>query len=112
MTTSTTTTSRWRDIRRVSVASGVVATTTVPANTVTSRPVVATLTPRPDAMSGSSPVGRNSLVTETKIAPARVSRPTHGKDGRTDGLDGRADTAGPCRTRGWSAGDQRRADVT
>ena len=30
-------------------------------------------------MSGSSPVGRNSLVTETKIAPARTRSPIQGK---------------------------------
>jgi hypothetical protein len=32
-------------------------------------------------MSGRRPVGRNSLVTETKIAPARTRRPTQGKAG-------------------------------
>jgi len=55
-----------------------VATTTVPAKIVTSKPVVERLTSRSRAISGSRPVGRNSLVTDTKIAPARVRRPTQG----------------------------------
>ena len=49
------------------------------AKIVTSRPTCDGLTSRSRAMSGSSPVGRNSLVTSTKIAAARVSRPTQGK---------------------------------
>src|SRR5690554_6886002 len=77
-TRSTTKTRLLREYLRVRAASGVVAMTTVPAKTVTRRPAVEMLTPSSLAMSGRSPVGRNSLVTETKMAPASVSRPIQG----------------------------------
>jgi hypothetical protein len=73
-----------REYVRVSAASGVVASTTVPAKTVTSNPAVERLTSSSVAISGRRPVGRNSLVTETKMAPARVSSPIHGNAGDAD----------------------------
>src|SRR3954469_3576683 len=68
---------------RVSTARGVVASTTVAANAVTRMPAWDTETPRPRAMSGSRPAGRNSPVIETKMAPARGTRPSIGT--RSDG---------------------------
>ncbi|WAB84916.1 hypothetical protein OVN20_04995 [Microcella daejeonensis] len=60
-------------------ASGAVVTTTVPAKIVTRRPTCASVTSRSAAICGSRPVGRNSLVTQTKIAVARVMSPSQGK---------------------------------
>ena len=48
-------------------------TTTVIAKIVTSSPTCETETFSSPAMSGSSPVGRNSLETEAKIAPEMTS---------------------------------------
>ena len=79
MMSSTTTTRLLREKLRVSAASGVVESTTVPANTVTRKPTCEAETWSPAAMSGRRPVGRNSLVTDTKMAQASTSRPTQGK---------------------------------
>ena len=67
-----------RGHRRVSAVRGVLVTTTVKANTVTRRPICASLTPRDALMSGRRPVGIISLVTERKTAPARARRPVQG----------------------------------
>jgi hypothetical protein len=69
-----------RENRRVSADSGAVETTTVPANSVMSRPTRDSLTFSSSAMSGSRPVGRNSLVTEVKIAAAITIRATQGNE--------------------------------
>ncbi len=53
-----------REKRAVSDVSGAVVSTTVTAKIVTSRPMRDSETPSSAAMSGSSPVGRNSLVTD------------------------------------------------
>ena len=67
-----------RGQRLVSAVSGVLVTTTVKAKTVTRRPICASLTPSDALMSGSSPVGIISLVTERKTAPASAMSPTQG----------------------------------
>ena len=112
-----------RGTRFVSAESGTVRMTTVVANTVTSRPMSGSLTPRSRLMSGSSPVGIISIVTERNTAAASTSRPTQGKGGALAGpcggmgvtgvddvmgyLSGRASPAGAVRV---SHGARRRVD--
>jgi len=71
--------SHLRETRRVSAVSGTVVTMTVPAKTLTRSPTCDSDTCRPPAMSGSSPVGRNSLVLLTKTAPAITRSRSSGK---------------------------------
>src|SRR3954453_3947841 len=80
-TTRMPTSSPGRGQRLVSAVSGVLVTTTVKANTVTSSPIWASLTPREALISGSRPVGIISLVTERKVAAARAIKPVHGNFG-------------------------------
>ena len=54
---------------RVSRTSGKLPTTTTAAQTETSRPVCASLTPSPALISGSTAVGTISAVTMTNVAP-------------------------------------------
>ncbi len=75
-------TSDLRERWRVRIDSGTLESTTVPANTVMSMPTCDSVTARSAAISGRSPVGRNSLVTEVKMSAASTISPTHGK-GRT-----------------------------
>src|SRR5215207_8551752 len=70
-----------RGTRFVSEASGTVNTTTVAANTVTSRPMRGSPTWSSLLMSGRRPVGIISIVTERNTAAASTTRPSQGNGG-------------------------------
>jgi hypothetical protein len=85
-TSSTTITSRLREKRRVSEANGAALTTTVPAKRLMSNPTCASVTLSSAAISGSRPVGRNSLVTDVKMRAESMNSPVQG-NGRGSDVD-------------------------
>ena len=68
-----------RSRRRVRRTSGRLPTTTTAAQTETSRPVCASLTPSPALISGSTAVGTISVVTMTNVAAPSTRSDGHGR---------------------------------
>ncbi len=77
---------RRRDIRQVNRESGMTVTTMTSEYTATRRPAWPSDIPKSWPISGSSPTGSSSVVTDTKPAEARIIRGIH--------IDGRSEVGG------------------